>query len=106
MVDKLGDGSKFRCNNLDWSQPLFEQIFGYYTRAGQPRPATHKDLFGLNICRPAGYATFMMEEFNLVEPNISFTRENSPTGCFKGLVSGKYDVVVLAADVKSDAHPS
>ncbi len=99
LIDKLGDGSKFRCNNLDWSQPLFEQIVGYYTRAGQPRPASHKDLFGLNICRPAGYSTFMMEEVDLVEPNISFTRENSPAGCFNGLVSGKYDVVVLAAEV-------
>ncbi len=99
VIDKLGDGSKFRCNNLDWSQPMFEQIIGYYTRAGQPRPAVHKDLFGLNICRPSGYSTFMMEEVDLVEPNISFTRENSPAGCFEGLVSGKYDVVVLAAEV-------
>ncbi|MEO1160431.1 MAG: transporter substrate-binding domain-containing protein, partial [Pseudomonadota bacterium] len=99
LVDKLGDGSKFRCNNLDWSQPLFEQIIGYYTRAGEARPAAHRDLFGKHLCRPSGYATFMMEEYGLVEPNISFTRENSPTGCFEGLLSGKYDAVVLASDV-------
>ncbi len=103
LVDKLGDGSKFRCNNLDWSQPLFEQIIGYYTRAGQPRPNTHKDLFGLHICRPSGYSTFMMEEYDLVEPNIKFTQENSPAGCFEGLVSGKFDVVVLASDVAEGA---
>ncbi len=103
VVDKLGDGSKFRCNNLDWSQPLFEQIVGYYTRAAHPRPASHKDLFGLHLCRPAGYATFMMEEYGLVEPNIKFTRENSPDGCFEGLLSGKYDGVVLASDVAEGA---
>lgn len=103
FVDKLGDGSKFRCNNLDWSQPMFEQIIGYYTRADHPRPASHQDLFGLKICRPSGYAVFMMEEVNLVEPNISFTRENSPAGCFEGLVSGKYDAVVLASDVAEGA---
>ena len=103
LVDKLGDGSKFRCNNLFWSQPLFEQIIGYYTRADHPRPATHKDLFGLKVCRPAGYSTFMMEEVDLVEPNISFKREGTTTGCFEGLVSGKYDVVVLAAEVAEGA---
>lgn len=103
VVDKLGDGSKFRCNNLDWSQPLFEQIIGYYTRADQPRPASHRDLFGLHLCRPAGYATFMMEEYGLVEPNITFTAESSPNGCFEGLLSGKYDAVVLASDVAEGA---
>jgi len=103
LIDKLGDGSKFRCNNLDWSQPMFEQIIGYYTRASHPQPASHKELFGLNICRPSGYSTFMMEEVDLVEPNISFSRENSPAACFEGLVSGKYDVVVLAADVAEGA---
>jgi polar amino acid transport system substrate-binding protein len=103
LLDKLSDDSKFRCNNLDWSQPLFEQIIGYYTRPDQPRPATHRDLFGLHICRPSGYSTFMMEEVDLVEPNIKFTRENLTTGCFEGLVSGKYDVVVLAADVAEGA---
>jgi polar amino acid transport system substrate-binding protein len=103
LVDKLGDGSKFRCNNLDWSQPMFEQVIGYYTRVDQPRPATHSDLFGRHICRPSGYSTFMMEEVDLVEPNIKFTREGMTTGCFEGLVSGKYDAVVLAADVAEGA---
>ena len=103
LVDKLGDGSKFRCNNLDWSQPLFEQIIGYYTRIDHPRPATHRDLFGQHVCRPSGYSTFMMEEVDLVEPNIEFSRENATTGCFEGLISGKYDAVVLAADVAEGA---
>lgn len=103
LIDKLSDDSKFRCNNLDWSQPLFEQIIGYYTRADQPRPATHRDLFGLHICRPSGYSTFMMEEVDLVAPNIEFSREDLTTGCFEGLVAGKYDAVVLAADVAEGA---
>ena len=103
LIDKLSDDSKFRCNNLDWSQPMFEQIIGYYTRVDQPRPASHRDLFGLHVCRPSGYSTFMMEEVDLVEPNIKFTRESMTTGCFEGLVSGKYDAVVLAADVAEGA---
>ena len=103
VVDRLSDDSKFRCNNLDWSLPLFEQIVGYYTRINHPRPASHRDLFGLTICRPSGYATFMMEENDLVEPNIAFKRPGKTTDCFEGLLSGEYDVVVLAADTAEGA---
>ena len=103
VVDRLSDDSKFRCNNLDWSLPIFEQIIGYYTRADHPRPASHRDLFGQTICRPSGYATFMMEENYLVEPNIAFKRPDKTTDCFEGLIAGKYDVVVLAADTAEGA---
>ena len=99
IVERLGDGSKFRCNNLAWSEPLFEQIVGYYTRSNGLRPVAHKDLLGSTICRPAGYATFMLEEHNLVEPTATLVRAGSPDECFQGLLSGEYDAVVIAADV-------
>ncbi len=103
VVDRLSDASKFRCNNLDWSEPLFEQIIGYYTRIDHPRPSSYKDLFGLTICRPSGYSTFMMEENNLVEPNITLEQPVKTTDCFEGLVAGKYDAVVLASDTAAGA---
>ncbi len=103
VVERLSDDSKFRCNNLDWSAPLFEQNIGYYTRADHPRLVTYKDLFGLTVCRPSGYATFMMEENNLVEPNIVFKRPGKTTDCFQGLVDGTYDAVVLASDTAEGA---
>lgn len=99
VVDKLGDGSKFRCNNLDWSDPIFEQIVGYYTRADELAVEQHADLMGRTLCRPSGYATFMLEEFDLVDPNITLLQPSSPTDCFSKLVSGEVDAVVLAADV-------
>ncbi|MEM6407974.1 MAG: transporter substrate-binding domain-containing protein [Pseudomonadota bacterium] len=99
IVERLGDGSKFRCNNLGWSEPLFEQIFGYYTRTDGLRPETHEDLMGARICRPAGYAIFQLEEHNLVEPNVTMVRPVSPTECFQGLASGEIDVVTMSSDV-------
>ncbi|MEM7470514.1 MAG: LysM peptidoglycan-binding domain-containing protein [Pseudomonadota bacterium] len=99
IVERLGDGSKFRCNNLAWSEPLFEQIFGYYTRADGLRPDTHEDLLGTRICRPAGYAIFQLEEHNLVEPNVTMVRPVSPTECFQGLADGTIDVVTMSSDV-------
>lgn len=98
IVDRLSDDSKFRCNNLMWSETLFEQIFGYYTRVGQPTPAAYADMFGQTICRPAGYSLFMLEENDLVAPNITMVLADSPQDCFLGLADGRYDVVALAVD--------
>ncbi len=98
IVDRLSDDSKFRCNNLLWSETLFEQILGYYTRSGEPAPTSYEDMFGKTICRPAGYSTFMLEEHDLVEPNVTMARDDTPQGCFNGLAEGRYDVVALAVD--------
>lgn len=103
VIDRLGDESKFRCNNLDFSDPIFQQIVGYYSRAGERAPGTHSGLFGKKICRPAGYATFMLEEVNLVEPNITMVRPTGTVDCFEALLSGEADVVVLASDVAEGA---
>lgn len=104
VVEKLGEGSQFRCNNLDWSDPIFEQVIGYYmTPATAAAVDTHADLQGKTICRPAGYSNYMLEEKDLVEPYITFATPSSPADCFKGLVSGAYDAVVLAAEVSNDA---
>ncbi len=103
VVDRLSEDSQFRCNNLDWSDPLFEQIVGYYTRVGDPRPAAPKDLLNKTLCRPSGYSTFMMEEVGLMEPAIKLVRENTTTGCFEGLLDGRFDAVVLATDTADGA---
>lgn len=104
VIEKLGDDSQFRCNNLVWSEPLFEQIMSYYMRADEAnKPQTHDGLFGRRLCRPAGYATFMTEEKDLVEPNITLVRPVSPLACFEMLIAGEVDVVVLAGLVGDDA---
>lgn len=102
-IERLGEGSQFRCNNLRWSEPLFEQIVGYYTLEGAAVPASYADLSGQTVCRPAGYATFMLEENDLVEPNVSLVRPNAVADCFIGLRDGTVDVVVLASDTAEGA---
>ncbi|WP_112321598.1 LysM peptidoglycan-binding domain-containing protein [Oceanibium sediminis] len=103
VIEKLGEGSQYRCNNLDWSEPLYEQIIGIYTRNDYPAPLSHADLFGANVCRPAGYSMFMMEEHDLVQPNITLSQPAGPGDCFEGLRDGTYDAVVLAVDVAEGA---
>ena len=102
-IEKLGDGSKFRCNNLNWSEPIFEQIVGYYTRADFTKPEKHASLFGSKVCRPAGYSIFMLEEKDLVAPNVEFIQPDGPEEAFKMLLDGGCDVVALAIDVSEGA---
>lgn len=97
-IDLLGADSQFRCNNLDWSDPIYEQVIGFYTRSGEAQPLTYDDMFGKTICRPKGYATFMMEEHGLVEPNITLARADNAFDCFEGLADGSYDMAILAIE--------
>ncbi|MEO1613501.1 MAG: transporter substrate-binding domain-containing protein, partial [Pseudomonadota bacterium] len=103
-IDKLGPISVSRCTDLAWSDPLFEQIIGYYMRADDAsKPTDHVGLFGRTVCRPDGFATFMLEERDLVEPNVTLVRPASPTTCFELLASGEVDAVVMATMVGDDA---
>ncbi len=98
IADQLGADAQFMCSTYEWSDPVFEILLGYFSRAGEPLPATHADLAGKSICRPEGYETWVLEEDGLVEPAISFGQETLITGCMEGLLNGTYDVVVIAVD--------
>lgn len=98
QIDLLGEDSQFRCNNFDWTEPMFEQVFGYYTRASEPEVTEYSQLLGKVVCRPSGYATFQLEENDLQEPNVTWVRPSDPNECFTGLVAGDVDVVALAVD--------
>ncbi|WP_233416704.1 LysM peptidoglycan-binding domain-containing protein [Halovulum marinum] len=102
VIEKLGEGSQFRCNNLFWSEPIYEQIIGFYTTDDFATPLSHGDLFGARLCRPAGYSSFMLEERDLVEPNVTLLQPVTPSDCFEALLAGEADVVALAEDVARD----
>ena len=99
VIERLGPDSQFRCNNLNWSEPVYEQIVGFYTRADAAQPLSYADTFGTTVCRPDGFATFMLEEHGLVEPNVTLVRPSSLADCFEGLARGDYDMAVAAVDV-------
>ena len=102
IADRLSDDVQFRCNNLGWSAPLFEQVFAFYTRADET-VAAYADLHGMTVCRPAGYALFMLEEEGLTDATVTLARPDSVSACFAGLVDGSYDVVAMAADTAEGA---
>jgi polar amino acid transport system substrate-binding protein len=103
QIDRLGEDSQFRCNNFDWTEPMFEQVFGYYTRASEPEVTSYADFLGKVVCRPSGYATFQLEENDLKEPNITLVRPSDQNECFTALAAGDVDVVALAVDAADGA---
>jgi len=97
QIAKLSDVMQQRCNQFNFSRPLYEVVVGYYARANDPLVGSvdHTDMFGRTLCRPRGYFTFDLETADLVEPNIAMETPETPGECFDMLQAGTVDVVTL-----------
>ena len=103
VLPKLGENSRLRCEKHAWSDPLFEMLTGYFVRTNDPnKPQTHADVMGKTICRPEAYATYMLEEYDLVEPAINLFRPVRWEECFQALVDGQVDIVLVSTTVADD----
>lgn len=99
IVDQLNDDSQFRCNNFNWTEPLYQQTVGYYTLSTMPTHTEHAAFEGMTICRPEGYSTAMLEEVGLTLEKISLVRPVDPAACMEAVLSGDADVALIATDV-------
>ncbi|MEX2517729.1 MAG: transporter substrate-binding domain-containing protein, partial [Paracoccaceae bacterium] len=99
----LGEESAFRCAGLAWSDPLFELIIGFYTRADTPAPAGDSDLSGLAVCRPAGSSDALLEAHGLVGPKIRLVAAPEAGACFEMLLAGEVDAVAAPASSADEA---
>ena len=97
--DKLGEKSRWRCDNLRFSEPLHEVVITFYGRSGEVADiSSPEDAHGLKLCRPEGYFTHDLEVMGLVPPAIIRVAGKSPTDCFERLVDGEVDLVSVNAD--------
>lgn len=99
LLDQLSEDSQFRCNNFNWTEPLFQQVVAYYTLQDAQNYTDHTQIIGMNVCRPTGYSTSMLEEVGLAEPDITLVRPADPTACLNAVISGEADVALVATDV-------
>lgn len=103
VLPKLGENSRLRCEKHAWSDPLFEMLTGYFVRTNDPnKPQSHADVMGKTVCRPEAYATYMLEEYDLVEPAIRLFRPVRWEECFQALVDGQVDIVLVSTTVADD----
>lgn len=99
IMDKLEDESKFRCNNLLFSDAMYEEVLGYYSPASDAHMTDHQELVGKRICRAEAYTLAPLEEVELVEPTITIVRAPTSADCMNFLLEGKADVALVAIDV-------
>lgn len=103
-TDILSPAMKRRCNEFDYTVPVYETVMGYYTKKGSAYDGAQSfdDFIGARICRMESYLTFDLEEEGLTPPRITLVRPKLPIDCFEELMSGGVDVVGI--EVQSAAE--
>lgn len=98
-VDLLSPATQMRCTDYDASDPFFEAVVGYYTKAGSDlvNVTSHDQLKGKRLCRPDGWFTFDLEALGLVEPNVSMLVAPTQLDCWRALEADEVDVVTFDA---------
>lgn len=87
----------YACQNYAYSDPLYEIVDGYFTRAGDglERVSKASGFEGLRLCRPEGYPTGHLEEAGLMPPDVRLIQPTTAYACFQQLMAGAVDVVSL-----------
>ena len=98
-VELLSPATQMRCTDYDASDPFFEAVVGYYTKAGSDlvNVTTHDQLKGKRLCRPDGWFTFDIEALGLVEPNVTMLVAPTQLDCWRALEANEVDVVTFDA---------
>lgn len=96
---QLGAESEFLCNNFEFSDPMYEEIFGYYSAASDPEFTDHQELLGKTICRAADFTLVPLEAVGLTQPGIEIVRAPDAASCIDLLVAGDADVAMVAVEV-------
>ncbi|MEM9795373.1 MAG: LysM peptidoglycan-binding domain-containing protein [Pseudomonadota bacterium] len=96
---ELGPESQFLCDNFRFSDPLYEEIFGYYSMASDPEFTSHQELLGKTICRAADHTLIPLEAVGLLEPAIEIVRAPDAAACIDFVMEEKVDIALVAIEV-------
>jgi polar amino acid transport system substrate-binding protein len=96
-LDMLGEFAVKMCTEFEFSLPVYEVAYSYYTLIDSPFAGARafSDYQGARICRPEGWPTSDLEVEGLAEPVVTFVRPKSPMDCAKMLLAGEVDLYSL-----------
>lgn len=102
-IDMLGEFAVKMCTEFDFSDPIYEVAYSYYTLTDSPFATARKfmDYAGAKICRPEGWPTSDLEVEGLAEPVVTFVRPKSPMDCAKMLLAGEIDLYSIEIETSS-----
>ena len=97
--DCENDPVQYRCENLVFSEPVFEVLSLMFVNTANPVAFINDaDMDGKTLCRPAGYATYLFDQNGrnwLADGRITLEMPQTIDQCFQMLVAGDVDGVVL-----------
>ena len=107
-ADLLSDNDRWRCTQVDSTQPVYESVIGYFTRADSPYASARdwSDYAGATFCRPDGWYLFDLEQEGLTEPTISLLRPAGQQECVQALLSGEADVSGIEVEAAAELIPA
>nr|WP_281493314.1 transporter substrate-binding domain-containing protein [Yoonia sp. F2084L] len=95
----LGEESTFLCDNFAFSDPMYEEIFGYYSAASDPEYRDHQELAGKTICRATDYTLVPIEAVNLGPSDVEIVRAPDEASCIDFVMAGDADVALVAVEI-------
>ncbi|KMW60310.1 LysM domain protein [Candidatus Rhodobacter oscarellae] len=100
-------GEDYRCQNLLFSDPMFEMLQLLFTASNNPMVFNRDaDMVGKTLCRPVGYTYTDMDQDGrnwLKEGKITLLKPRSVKDCFDKVLSGEADAVAINEFTGRDA---
>jgi len=104
QMSKLGSGSRNRCENYHFSDPLYEVVVSYFSlKSKNLNVSQSSDLKGMTLCRPSGYFKFDLEIKDLTPPNVTLLQPDGIDDCFRMLRNGEVQIVTINTQVADSA---
>lgn len=108
-ADLLPDLARKLCLEFNFSDPIYEIVYGYATLADSKyaEARSYQDFDGARMCRPIGWASSDLIRNGLVEPLVTWVRPEAFNECYEKLLSGEVDVYAMdvefiAGNLKTD----
>ena len=96
-ADLLPDLARRLCLDFNFSDPIYEIVYGYATLADSKyvEARSYQDFEGARMCRPAGWASSDIIRNGLVEPLVTWQRPEGFNDCYDLLLKGEVDVYAM-----------
>jgi phage tail protein X len=102
-MDMLGEFAVKMCTEFDFSLPVYEVAYAYYTLVDSKYASARafSDYAGARICRPEGWPTSDLEVEGLADPVVTFVRPKSPMECAEMLLKGEVDLYSIEIETST-----
>lgn len=103
-ADLLPDLARKLCLEYEFSDPIYEIVYGYATLADSKyaEARSYADFEGAKLCRPIGWASSDLVRNGLIEPTVTLVRPEGFSDCYEQLLKGEVDVYAMDIEFIAD----